>query len=230
MPTGRTNGQWLALCSSQTLPPRAASAAQTESHDVRHEFPSNSGPPIGGFLRCAAIVYARRQGGEQTPYLRHQTEHLTATVASVDPRQRTIVLVTPSGERTDFEVGPDVKNFSQIKPGDRVMLNYYVGIAFQLRPPGTSAQGAMTTEQVQSAPEGARPASALTRTYSTTVKVESVDPASNHITLKRADGTVLTVAVQDPEAQQRVRKLKPGDAIGVTYTEQLAVSVQPVLR
>jgi hypothetical protein len=180
----------------------------------------------GALLLCTPAVEA----GEQTPYLRHQTEHLTATVASVDPRQRTIVLVTPSGERTDFEVGPDVKNFSQIKPGDRVMLNYYVGIAFQLRPPGTSAEGAMTTEQLQSAPEGARPGRALTRTYSTTVKVESVDPASNHITVKRADGTVLTVAVQDPQAQQRVRKLKPGDAIGVTYTEQLAVSVQPVLR
>lgn len=176
-------------------------------------------------LRTSAV-----QGGEQPPYLPHQTEHLTATVASVDPQQRTIVLVTPSGQRTEFEVGPDVKNFSQIKPGDRVMLNYYVGLAFQLRPPGTSPQGALTTEQVQSAPEGAKPSGALTRTYSTTVKIESVDPASNRVTFRRADGTVVTVAVQDPEAQQRIRKLKPGDALEVTYTEQLAVSVQPALR
>ena len=58
----------------------------------------------------------------------------------------------------------------------------------------------------------------------------SIDSASNRITFKRADGTVQRVAVEDPQAQQRIRKLKPGDAVSVTYTEQLAVSVQPVLR
>lgn len=180
----------------------------------------------GGLLLGTSVV----EGGEQAPYMRHQTEHLTATVASVNPQQRTIALITPSGQRTEFEVGPNVKNFSQIKPGDRVMLSYYIGVAFQLRPPGTGAEGAMATEQVQSAPEGTKPSGALTRTYNTTVKIESIDLASNHVTVKRADGTVLTVAVQDPEAQQRIRKLKPGDAVQVTYTEQLAVSVQPVLR
>jgi hypothetical protein len=180
----------------------------------------------GGLLLGTAVV----EGGEPPPYMRHQTEHLTATVASVNPQQRTIALITPSGQRTEFEVGPNVKNFSQIKPGDRVMLSYYIGVAFQLRPPGTGAEGAMATEQVQGAPEGTKPSGALTRTYNTTVKIESIDLASNHVTVKRADGTVLTVAVQDPEAQQRIRKLKPGDAVQVTYTEQLAVSVQPVLR
>ena len=170
------------------------------------------------------------QAGEAQPIIRQHTEHLTATVASVDAQKRTIMLVTPSGERTEFEVEPDVKNFEHIKAGDRVTLSYYVGVAFQLRPPGTTAQGAMTTEQLQRAPEGSRPSGALTRTYSTTVKIESVDLASNHVTVKRADGTVLTVAVEDPQVQERIRKLKPGDAVEVTYTEQLAVSVQPVLR
>lgn len=183
-----------------------------------------------GLLLGTSAVQGSEQQPHLQPYLRHRAEHLTATVVSVDPKQRTMVLVTPSGQRSEFEVEPDVKNFSQIKPGDRITLSYFVGVAFQLRPPGTGAQGAMTSEQVQSAPEGSRPAGALTRTYSTTVKVESVDLATNHVTVKRADGTVLTVAVQDPEAQQRIRRLKPGDAVEVTYTEQLAVSVQPVLR
>lgn len=180
---------------------------------------------------CALLLGAPQvQAADQAPYMRHETAHLTATVASVDPQQRTLVLVTPSGERSKFDVGPDVKNFDQIKSGDRVTLSYYVGVAFQLRPQGTSAQGAMSTQQLQTAPEGSRPGGALTRTFTTTVTVESIDSASNHITFKRADGTVQRVAVEDPQAQQRIRKLKPGDAVSVTYTEQLAVSVQPVLR
>lgn len=194
------------------------------------------------YLRMAALASAAayctlclgagavQAGEQQPPYMRHQTEHVTATVASVNPQQRTIVLVTPSGDRSEFDVGPDVKNFAQIKPGDRVSMSYYAGIAFQLRPPGSSTGGTMTTEQLQRAPEGAKPAGAYTRTYSTTVQIESVDTASNHVTFKRPDGTVRTVAVEDPEAQQRIRKLKPGDAVDVTYTEQLAVSVRPVLR
>lgn len=183
-----------------------------------------------GLLLGTSVVEGGEQQPHLQPYMRHRAEHLTATVVSVDPRQRTMVLLTPSGQRTEFEVEPDVKNFAQVKPGDRVTLSYFVGVAFQLRRPGTEAQGPMTTEQVQRAPEGAKPGGALTRTYSTTVKVESVDLATNHVTVMRADGTVLTVAVQDPEAQQRIRRLKPGDAVEVTYTEQLAVSVQPVLR
>jgi hypothetical protein len=180
---------------------------------------------------CALLLGAPQvQAADQQPYMKHETAHLTATVASVDPQQRTLVLVTPSGERSKFDVGPSVKNFDQIKSGDRVTLSYYVGVAFQLRPPGTNAESAMGTRELQTAPQGSKPGGALTRTYTTTVKVESVDPASNHVTFKRADGTVQTVAVEDPEAQQRIRKLKPGDAVSVTYTEQLAVSVQPVLR
>jgi hypothetical protein len=182
------------------------------------------------FLCALMLGSSGVQATEAQPIIRQHTEHLTATVASVDPQKRTIMLVTPSGERSEFDVGPDVRNFEHIKAGDRVMLSYYVGVAFQLRPPGTDAQGAMTTEQVQRAPEGAKPSGALTRTYNTTVKIESIDLASNQVTVKRADGTVLTVAVEDPQVQQRIRKLKPGDAVQVTYTEQLAVSVQPVLR
>jgi hypothetical protein len=33
--------------------------------------------------------------------------------------------------------------------------------------------------------------------------------------------------VQDPEMQDFVDKLKPGDEVAVTYTEALAISVEP---
>ena len=176
----------------------AATPAQQKGLNDFHLFASNDCPAGDRLLLRAAARRTPVQAADQAPYMRHETAHLTATVASVDPQQRTLVLVTPSGERSKFDVGPDVKNFDQIKSGDRVTLSYYVGVAFQLRPQGTSAQGAMSTQQLQTAPEGSRPGGALTRTFTTTVTVESIDSASNHITFKRADGTVQRVAVEDP--------------------------------
>jgi translation elongation factor P/translation initiation factor 5A len=88
----------------------------------------------------------------------------------------------------------------------------------------------MITQQMTTAKAGDKPGARLTRTINTTVKIESVDEATNTVKFRRADGTVDTVTVEDPAAQQRARQLKPGDAVEVTYAEATAVDVQPVLR
>lgn len=182
-------------------------------------------------LICVPLCSAQTaQTDEQRPFVRHESAHLTASVASVDPKRRSIVLVTPSGERSEFAVGPEVKNFSQIKAGDHVVLSYFVGVITQLRPPGTAAHAPIATQRARSAPEGSKPSAAVTTTLTTTVKIRSVDTATNHVTFQRADGSVDRVAIEDPQAQQRMRKLKPGDAVSVTYAEQQAISVQPALR
>jgi len=60
---------------------------------------------------------------------------ITATVEAIDYDKRTVALKGPRGNVVELKVGPDVKNFKQIKPGDRVTTNYYESTAILVRKP-----------------------------------------------------------------------------------------------
>ena len=58
-------------------------------------------------------------------------------------------------------------------------------------------------------------------------EVTAVDPQKSTITLKGPKGNVVTLDVQNPEQFKVVRK---GDQVEATYTEALALSVEPAPR
>jgi hypothetical protein len=160
-------------------------------------------------------------------YTRDQLKQYSATVASIDPGKREIVLEAPDGKRQEFVAGPEVRNFAQVKTGDRVVLSYYEGLAAAIKPAGTQAQAPEERVEHESAPAGAKPGAGAASSRSTTVKIDSVDTSLNSVTFKRSDGITRTVAVHDPKAQEFIRQLKPGDAVEITYTEAVAVKVKP---
>jgi hypothetical protein len=178
---------------------------------------------------CAAALACMQAGCEETPksYTRDQLKQFTATVASVNVPDRQIELVAPDGRRQSFSAGPEVRSLDQVRAGDRVVLSYYEGLAAAIRPAGTPAQLPQETETREAAPKGAKPGAGVAETRSTTVKIDSVDTSLNTVTFQRADGMTRTVDVKDPDAQKFIRKLKPGDAVEITYTEALAVDVKP---
>jgi hypothetical protein len=55
------------------------------------------------------------------------------------------------------------------------------------------------------APPGERPARAVARTSTTTVKIEAVDATRNTVTFRRQDGLVRTLAVQ----KTRIARVHP---------------------
>ena len=81
---------------------------------------------------------------------------ITATVEAIDYDKRTVDLKGPKGNVVTLKVGPEAKNFNQVKTGDRVTAKYYESTAIQVRkpsePPFTEKQST-----VQVAPKGASP-------------------------------------------------------------------------
>ncbi len=59
---------------------------------------------------------------------------ITATVEAIDYDKRTIARKGPRGNVLVTKVGPDVKNFKQIKTGDNT-VNYYDATAIYVRKP-----------------------------------------------------------------------------------------------
>ena len=179
----------------------------------------------GIFWSVILGVWVSAALAESKSAIHDEVQEFKARVESVDTKNRTVVLKTPSGESEEFYVAPQVRNFEKVKPGDNVVLRYHVGVAGEIKPSGTNAKAV----QEQVAAEKATMGGSVNHSISATVIIESVDTSFNTVTFKRADGKMRTVSVDSPKGQEFIRKLKKGDAVEVTYTEAVAVSLEPAL-
>src|SRR4051812_23965813 len=59
---------------------------------------------------------------------------VVSTVTAVDPAQRTVTLRNPAGETHVYKCGPDVRNFDQLRVGDRVNATVVEEMAVFVRP------------------------------------------------------------------------------------------------
>ena len=59
---------------------------------------------------------------------------------------------------------------------------------------------------------------------------DAVDTKANTVTLMGAEGNKKTITVKNPELQQRIKNLKAGDEVDVTYTEALALAIMPAIK
>ena len=175
-------------------------------------------------ISLSAAAYA---AADPKPFERTETAEVTASVESVDPATRGLVLKGKEGVRVAMVASPEVRNLDQIKAGDRVVAVYHQALAAQVKPRGTPTAAPTTAQQVERAKPGEKPSGVAGISVATTVQIESVDKSFNTVSFKRSDGIVRTVAVEDPDAQRFIHTLKPGDPVEIIYTEALAVSVVP---
>ena len=147
---------------------------------------------------------------------------LTATVVAIDKVTRTVTLKGP--QRTvDVVAGDEVRNFDQIRVGDRVVVRYQEALTLELKKSRAPLGAAGTAEAVRAAP-GSRPAGAVGREIVVLADVVAVDPKKSIISLKGPRGNILDLKVQNPD---HFKVVKVGDQVEAVYTEALAVAVMP---
>ena len=154
-------------------------------------------------------------------YESERTVSTVATVVSVDPDHRKITLKGPLGNMFTCSVDERVRRLQEIKPGDQVAITYQEAAAVKVV---KKAEKAEKDEVVIRAPEGEKPAGAVVQQTTMTAEIVGLDKAKGTITLKDEDGDITTVAVRHPE---RLAGLKVGDLLWISYSEALAVSVEP---
>ena len=178
-------------------------------------------------LAVAAIVgsaWAQQPGGAYTS----SVVRTTATVTAIDPAARAVTIQGDHGPVT-IQVGPDVKNFNNLKVGDRVNISYYQGIAAQLVKGGkkVSDSAVSTFRQGNSPGPGLTLSGVIGASATVTVKIQDVNLPTNTVAFTQSDGTTHIVQVKSPEMQNFIRELKRGDTVQVTFTDSLAVEVLP---
>jgi hypothetical protein len=157
-------------------------------------------------------------------------EEVSATVQSIDVEKRLVTLRDKEGETVTVQVSPEVRNLAQVKAGDQVVVRYYEALAAELRSRGDgsgSTAAPVRDTAMSRAAEGARPAALVGEETRQTVRITSVDKKNHIVSFYGSDGLSRAVPVRTPQGQEFIAKLKPGDEVELTYTEALAVSVEP---
>ena len=180
-----------------------------------------------GVGALGAIVMAAQVGAQEGPAPVEVQDllEITATVKAVDLATRTVTVSDGAGNDYAIEAGPEVRNLAQVKVGDEVVVSYYSALAAEFKKPGEGVQ-LQTEAAAARAPVGERPAAVAGQRVTATIVIDSVNAEENTVTFTGPRG-LRTVAVEDPSAQAFIKQLKKGDEVEVTYTEALAISVEP---
>jgi Cu/Ag efflux protein CusF len=153
-----------------------------------------------------------------------QTTTASASIASIDRAKRMVLLKTADGKIFDVAAGPEVKNFSQLKAGDSVHVLYAEAVSLQLKKAGSAKAAASDQALAGSAKPGSKPGALAAREVTSTADVVAVDQAAKMVTLRGRDGHELYLRIKDPAQLANIAK---GDHVEATYTEAMAMSVEP---
>ena len=155
-----------------------------------------------------------------------QTVKVTATITAIDAKTRDITLKGPQGNEVTVTAGPEVKNFAKMKVGDQVNIEYLEALTLELKKGGGMIVQRTVKEGMAGAKPGAQPAGGAGRQVTIVADVVDVDAAKQTITLRGPKRTV-ELKIPDPEQFKRVAK---GDQVEATYTQAVAVVVEPAKK
>jgi hypothetical protein len=148
---------------------------------------------------------------------------VTATVTALDAAQRLVTLKGPDGRVFSVQAGPEVTNFAQIKVGDKVVTRYMEALTLDLKKGGGKPVERVETTAGAKAAPGERPGAGGARKVTVVADVVSVDAARQTIRVKGPERSV-DLKVRDPA---QFKLVKVGDQVEATFTEALALSVEP---
>ena len=145
---------------------------------------------------------------------------------AIDPATRAVTIEGPKGTTT-VHVGKEVKNFGNLKVGDVVNISYYESVAAQIVKGSQKAEDPQAATFAYGSPAGMKPSGGVGASLTAGVKVEAIDLGTNTVAFKGEDGQTHIVEVKSPNMQKFIRTLKPGYHVNVTFTDSVAVEINP---
>jgi len=153
-----------------------------------------------------------------------QTIELQATVSAIDQQTRMVTLKGGDGKEFTFYVDERARNLPQVKVGDVVRVAYVVALAWKLNKSHKQVPSPEVETEASRANPGAKPSGAVARRMSITASIEAIDLAHGTVTLKDPEGNSRTIKARNPS---NLKKVKVGDLVDITYTESVALKIEP---
>lgn len=170
----------------------------------------------------AAETKAAKKPAEKPAGVMVDVVTVQATVDSVDAAKRTVTFKMPSGIQRTVKAGPEVKNFDQIKPGDKMTARFLESVAIVVAKKG-EAPAASEAQVVEVAAKGEKPGAVVVNTLDITAVVEKIDYKKRVVSLKGPEGNVRDFVVD--KSVKKFKNIKKGDDVFVRLTEAVAITI-----
>ena len=144
------------------------------------------------------------------------------TVTNVDKKTRTVFFQNNEGE-SKFVAGPEIKNFDQIKKGDRLNVTYETAVAIELiKTKSDGIRSKVETSSETTSKPGEKPTRNITNTTTIIADIIAVDRPKKLVSVKGPSGKVTVVTVKNP---QLLADVNVGEQVKVIYFDAMAASI-----
>jgi hypothetical protein len=175
--------------------------------------------PIHAQAQTAGAVVAKEPGKVAMA----EAVRVAATVQAIDKEKRLVTLKGPKGNTFVVNAGPEVKNFDHIKVGDQVVVRYVEALTLELKKASGGIRERVEREAAAVAQPGEKPGAAVGRQVTVVADVMAKDAKRQTLRLRGVERTI-DLKVPDPK---QFKLVKVGDQIEATFTEAVALSVEP---
>ena len=157
-----------------------------------------------------------------------EADRVTTKVLAVDPANHQVVLEGAEGRQVHIQLSDKAKNLGNLKVGDLVQIEVTRSVAAYLDTdvdkglPGSTER----TGELRNAVGSSNPGGEAFRQVQVQLKITKIDLAKNQVILENPSGQSKTLNVEKPEIQAKLKDLKVGQSVVVTYTDVLKVTSQ----
>jgi len=153
---------------------------------------------------------------------------VTTKVLAVDAANHQVVLEGAEGRQVHVQLSDKAKNLANLQVGDLVKVEVQRSVAAYLDTdvdkglPGTVERSG----ELRKAPGSENPGGEAYRQIQVQLKITKIDLKNNQVTLENPQGQSKILDVKKPEIQAKLKDLKVGQSVVVTYTDVLKVTSQ----
>lgn len=152
------------------------------------------------------------------------TVSASAVVKGIEKETRTLMLELPDGDMVEVAADQRVRNFDQVSLNDEVVVEYTQSLSLTLQKVRSDDTDVSIGSAAARAEPGMKPAGGVGQIVQAFADVVAVSPGKSTITLKGPQGRIFELLVNNPD---HFKVVNAGDQVLVTYTEAVAVSVEP---
>jgi len=157
-----------------------------------------------------------------------EADQVTTKVLAVDAANHQVVLEGAEGRQVHVQLSDKAENLANLKVGDLVKVEVQRSVAAYLDTdvdkglPGTVERSG----ELRNAPGTENPGGEAYRQIQVQLKITKIDLKQNQVTLENPAGQSKVLDVKKPEIQAKLKDLKVGQSVVVTYTDVLKVTSQ----
>lgn len=150
------------------------------------------------------------------------------TIKSIDPATRRIVVLNDAGEAISMTAPDEIRNFDQLRVGDKITATYTLKTEFVLSAPNAPLPPDTQTVVAARAGKGERPSGAVANQIVVTGAVVGIDAANHRLKIVSPQGgEVHDVKVTSADGLKAFDKVKVGDKITAYVSESLMLAANP---